>query len=71
MCKDKQRSSDEGVNKMAEMILNVNNFSLSEFIKANRSKIDAITPVNPTIKQDDEWRDEDCWDELYRKKTEK
>jgi hypothetical protein len=71
MCNENKQSSKEGVSKMAERALTANNFSLSEFIKANRTKIDAITPVNPAIKQDDEWRNEDCWDELYRKKTEK
>ena len=35
-----------------------NNFSLSEFIKKNKAKIDAKTPINPSIAKDDEWRKE-------------
>jgi hypothetical protein len=33
-------------------------FDLHGFIKQNKEKIDAITPVNPPISKDDEWRDE-------------
>ena len=38
---------------------------LSELIRDNNTKIKLTTPVNPPIKKDDDWRDEDCWDELY------
>lgn len=32
-------------------------YDLKDFIEANRDKIDAITPRNPSIPLDDEWRD--------------
>lgn len=51
--------------------ITVNDFSLTEFIKANSARIHSITPRNPTIKKNDEWRDEDFWDDLCRKKTKK
>ncbi len=34
------------------------NDEFNEFLKANKDKIDAITPKNPTISKDDEWNDE-------------
>ena len=37
---------------------------LAELIQNNITKIKSTTPTNPPIKKDDEWRDEDCWDEL-------
>ena len=47
------------------------NFSLSKFILSNKSKIEMITPKNPSIKKDDEWEKEDFWDKLYEEKNEK
>ena len=44
----------------------LNKFSLAEFVKKNKAKIDSITPRNPTISKDDEWRDE-SYDEDYRR----
>lgn len=71
MCKNKiDHSNNEKDNKMKKTIT-VNDFSLTEFIKANSARIHSITPRNPTIKKNDEWRDEDFWDDLCRKKTKK
>ncbi len=40
--------------------------SLSELIKIKYSKIAASSPLNPTIKKNDEWRNETCWDKDYK-----
>lgn len=42
------------------------NTSLSEFIRQNKAKIDKVTPVNPTISKEDEWRSESFWDNYSR-----
>ena len=49
----------------------VNNFKFNEFLKANKDKINTMLPKNPSIKKDDEWRNEDFWDELYKESTKK
>ena len=49
---------------MREIFIQSENMSLRDFIKKNKSKIDAITPRNYTISKDDEWRKETCWDKL-------
>jgi hypothetical protein len=36
---------------------------LAAFIRTNKEKILKITPVNPPIKKDDQWRKEDYWDD--------
>lgn len=51
-----------GMNKMYMS----GNTSLSEFIRQNKAKIDKVTPVNPTISKEDEWRSESFWDNYSR-----
>lgn len=46
-------------------------FGLAELVKNNKEKIKSITPKNPTINKDDEWRDDDIWDKLYDGQIEK
>lgn len=53
------------------IVIKPGKFFLSDFVKANKDKIDTITPKNPMLKQDDEWMKEDFWDDLYREKTDK
>lgn len=43
-----------------------NQLSLSNFIQTNKQKINAITPKNPTLKKDDEWREEECWEKCWQ-----
>lgn len=38
----------------------------NQFLKDNSQKLHKIAPLNPTIKKDDEWADENEWDELYK-----
>ena len=45
--------------------------ALGELIKNNKDKIKSITPKNPALKKDDEWRNENEWDELYKELTDK
>lgn len=47
---------------------NVDNLDvmMPNLVKNNIEKIKATTPVNPSIKKNDEWRKEDSWDELYK-----
>ena len=46
----------------------VNNLDvmMKNLVKNNIAKIKSTTPVNPSIKKDDEWREENSWDELYK-----
>ena len=44
---------------------------LQEFLNANKDKIKSVTPTNPSLKSDDEWRDESEWDKLYEDLTKK
>lgn len=62
---DKDRKKGE---RMTSATVQPSNISFSDFIKQNSKKIHAITPVNPTISKDDEWRDEDFWDTLHEEK---
>ena len=60
---------DEFNEEEAKMnIQNISNIdlALSELIKNNYAKIVASSPVNPTIKKNDEWRTETCWDTDYK-----
>ena len=47
---------------------NVNNIDvmLASLIQDNIAKIKSTTPVNPPIKKDDEWRNENHWDNLHK-----
>lgn len=46
----------------------VNNLDvmMKDLVKNNIIKIKSTTPENPSIKKDDEWREEIFWDELYK-----
>lgn len=46
----------------------VNNLDvmMKNLVKNNIAIIKSTTPVNPSIKKDDEWREENSWDELYK-----
>lgn len=39
------------------------NNAFNEFLEANAIKINLTVPKNPSINQNDEWRNEDFWDE--------
>lgn len=39
----------------------------NEFIQENKQKINEVTPLNPSIQKDDEWKNEDFWDEEGKK----
>ena len=49
-------------------MVNINNIDamMLNLVKSNIVKIKSTTPVNPSIKKDDEWRKETSWDELYK-----
>ena len=49
-------------------MINVNNIDvlMANFITENIETIKSTTPVNPTIKKDDEWRNETHWDDLHK-----
>ena len=51
---------------MTTITTNNVDFMLAELLKQNREKIKSITPLNPTLSKDDEWRNEHEWDELYK-----
>lgn len=51
--------------------LNIDNDYFNKLLKVNKSKIDAITPKNPTIAKDDEWNQETFWDTEYKETTDK
>lgn len=68
--KGKRPEGKGGESMTTPTTINPNNISLSEFIKRNSKKIHAITPKNPSIPKDDEWRDEDFWDDLLKEKSE-
>lgn len=67
MCNKEKKEGKE----MNEIIVKPNNISFSDFIKTNRKKINTITPKNPPISKNDEWRNEDFWDDLYKEKQDK
>ncbi len=71
MCKSvSKRKCMKGDVDMNTAVNNLD-YALAELIRNNKDKIKSITPVNPTIKKDDEWRNEDEWDELYKELTDK
>ncbi|MCM1025777.1 MAG: hypothetical protein NC432_05050 [Roseburia sp.] len=37
--------------------------TFNQFLQQNKEKINAITPKNPPITKDDEWRHEQVWDD--------
>lgn len=39
---------------------------LANLLKTNAKKIQTMTPTNPPIKKDDEWRNAKHWDKLYK-----
>jgi hypothetical protein len=67
--KDSQTKEDDSMNTNAAVKID-NNF-FNDFLKLNKNKIIAITPKNPTIKKDDEWTRETCWDTDYKEQDNK
>lgn len=45
------------------------NTSLTKFIEENSKKIKEITPINPSISAQDEWRQEDFWDKFSKEEN--
>lgn len=43
--------------------IELKNNAFNDFLKANAVKINLTVPKNPSIKKDDEWRNEDFWDD--------
>lgn len=39
---------------------------LANLLKVNEKKIQTITPKNPSLKKNDEWRKDTHWDSLYK-----
>lgn len=64
---DKKDKGDVGM----KTAVNNLDYALAELIRKNKEKIKSITPVNPAIDKDDEWRDENEWDELYKELKDK
>ena len=64
--KDNAKKKEE--ENMESTMIRSKSISFSDFIKANREKIADITPKNPTISKDDEWRKEDGWDKEFKVK---
>lgn len=67
MKKDKFKDYDKDDNMINAGVMPTS-LSLADFIKKNRTKINSITPKNPCIKKDDEWRKEDFWDDICEEK---
>ena len=65
MCtqKDADLNPEKGDNSMDATVTST---SFADFIKANYEKIKAITPLNPTLSKDDEWRTNDSWDKIFK-----
>lgn len=58
--------TEEGDVDMTTITTNNVDSMLAELLKQNREKIKSITPLNPALAKDDEWRNEHEWDELYK-----
>ncbi len=52
----------EGDEMVTEVMPDV---TMDEFFRSNFEKIKNTAPINPSLPMGDEWRDEDCWDDLY------
>lgn len=71
MCENvSKRKRKKGAVDMNTAVNNLD-YALAELIRNNKDKIKSITPVNPAIEKNDEWRNEDEWDELYKELTDK
>lgn len=60
---NKRKEEDDIMN--ANTAVKIDNNFFNEFLKLNKAKINAITPKNPTITKDDEWRNEPEWEEIF------
>jgi hypothetical protein len=67
--KESQTKEDDSMN--ANTTVKIDNNFFNEFLKLNKNKINTITPKNPTIKKDDEWARETCWDTEYKEQDNK
>lgn len=70
MCKDVSKNKRTKGDVDMNTAVNVD-YALAELLKQNKDKIKSMTPKNPSIRKDDEWRNEDEWDELYKELTDK
>lgn len=59
--KDKITKEDDVM--MTGTALKMDNTLFNQFLQANKEKIDAVIPKNPSISKTDEWREENFWDE--------
>ena len=67
MCEDVFKSDiSEGDINMNAVVNKDLDYALAEILKTNEELIKSITLKNPVISQDDEWRNETEWDELYK-----
>lgn len=66
--RDKKTNKTEGESNMTNCQASQERYSLSDFIKKNQEVIKAITPKNPKIGKDDEWRNESFWEEDSKEK---
>jgi len=57
---------EKGENNMLMAEAKAKKSSFSDFLKANKEKIQRITPKNPIISKDDEWYNENFWEEDYK-----
>lgn len=58
--------SEEDDTMNANVAIKIDNNTFNAFLKANKDKINAMIPKNPSISKDDEWRNEDFWDDLSK-----
>jgi len=72
--RDKTVTSEEALQdvipiKWSEKVLNGDRkviiSKFNKFINDNKEKINAITPKNPTLAADDEWREDNEWNRYY------
>ena len=70
MCKDVSKNKRTKGDVDMNTAVNVD-YALAELLKQNKDKIKSMTPKNTSIRKDDEWRNEDEWDELYKELTDK
>lgn len=54
--KRKNKNAENGGTMPAGAVLEMNDSAFNDFLQANKEKIDSVTPHNPSIAKDDEWR---------------
>lgn len=71
MCEDLSNHNNSKGDVDMPTAVNKIDIALAELLRKNKDKIKSITPSNPPISKDDEWRDEDEWDDLYKELQDK